>query len=438
MGATGGREPTPGCRGIQGMPRGQHPGEPGGAQVVVVGGGPAGATTAWALARAGFPVTVVDRAHFPRTKPCAEYLSPQVSRILHAMGVLTKVERAGAAQLAGMRIRATDGTVFEGRFAAAHGYRAFRDRGLSLPRERLDALLLAAARHAGARVLEGWRVTGLRRDAGGRVTGVEGTDASGSRAVLPGALVVGADGLHSVVSRRLGLAHRSRLPRRFAFCAHFRGVLDVGDHGEMHVERDGYVGFADVGGGITNVSLVVPAEVATAARGDAAGFLRRWLRAHAQLAPRFAHATLSSEVLSCGPFASRARRAWAPGAALVGDAADFFDPFTGEGIYSAMRGGELLAPFLAEALRAGTPEAADAALRRYGRALDREFRGKRLVEKLVGFTVSRAPLIDHAAGVLRRRREMADLLVGVAGDFVPAREVLRPRFLLALLGPARA
>jgi 2-polyprenyl-6-methoxyphenol hydroxylase-like FAD-dependent oxidoreductase len=70
------------------------------ADVVVVGGGPAGAATAWALARNGVDVLVLDRAHFPRPKPCAEYLSPQASRILSEMGALDAVEQAGAAQLA--------------------------------------------------------------------------------------------------------------------------------------------------------------------------------------------------------------------------------------------------------------------------------------------------------------------------------------------------
>lgn len=408
------------------------------AEVLVVGGGPAGSTTAWWLARAGVRVVLVDRARFPRTKPCAEYLSPQSSRVLHAMGVLESVERAGGAQLAGMRISATDGTTFEGRFLADHGYRGFRDRGLSLPRHTFDALLLENARRAGAEVHEGWRVNALLRAPDGRVIGVRGTDGAGRQGTLHARVVVGADGLRSIVARELGLARRSRLPRRFAFVAHFKGVLGIGEHGEMHVARDGYVGFADIGGGLTNVSLVVPAREAAAASGDAAGFLTRWLAAHPRLRDRFAPAVRVGPVQATGPFASHARRRWAPGAALVGDAADFFDPFTGEGIYSALRGGELLAPFVGRALRAPTPREADIALRGWHHAHRQEFRGKQWVEKLIGLTVAHPALIDHAAGVLRRRREMADLLVGVAGDFVPAREVLRPRFLLALLGSPRA
>jgi flavin-dependent dehydrogenase len=137
-------------------------------------------------------------------------------------------------------------------------------------------------------------------------------------------------------------------------------------------------------------------------------------------------------VLVTGPFASHARRAWAPGAALVGDAADFFDPFTGEGIYAALRGGELLAPFAVDALGASTARQADAALAGYERARRAEFGGKWMVERLISSAVGFAPAINHFARTLEARKDMADLLVGVTGDFVPAREVLRPGYLLNL------
>ena len=94
-------------------------------------------------------------------------------------------------------------------------------------------------------------------------------------------------------------------------------------------------------------------------------------------------------MLATGPFASHARRAWAPGAALVGDAADFFDPFTGEGIYAALRGGELLAPFALQALGADTG-GADAALAAYDRARKAEFAAKWLVERLISSAVVRS------------------------------------------------
>ena len=408
----------------------------GSAEVIVVGGGPAGAATASALARGGVDVLVLDRARFPRAKACSEYLSPEAARVLASMAALDEIERSGAARLTGMRVRAPNGTWMRGRFAAAHGFLGYRDWGLALPRERLDAILLDCARRAGARVEERARVVDLELDRAGRVAGVHLLTPSGA-AVRRAHVVVGADGLRSVVARRLGLARVARWPRRVALVAHYRGVDDVGADGEMHVERDGYGGLANVGGGVTNVAVVVPArrgrEIAAA---GPATFLERWLAARPQLAPRFARAERVSPILATGPFASRARQAWAPGAALVGDAADFFDPFTGEGIYAALRGGELLASRLTAGGSLTDRPALDRALRAYDRARRHEFGGKWIVERVIGATVASCFVMNRVARGLAARRDLADILVGVTGDFVPAREVLRPAFVLRLLAAA--
>ena len=408
-----------------------------GADVIIVGGGPAGAATATALGRAGIDVLVVDRARFPRAKACSEYLSPQASRVLAWMGALEAVEQSGAAHLVGMRVRAPNGTWMRGEFAAApRGFRAFSDWGLALPRERLDAILLDCARHAGARVEECSRVVDVEQDAAGRAIGVR-VQTRDSSTVRRAHLIVGADGLRSVVARRLGLARIGRWPRRIALVAHYRGIADVGDCGEMHVERDGYAGLADIGGGLTNVAVVVPArrgrEIAAA---GTARFFDRWLAARPHLAPRFTSAERVSAILATGPFASHARRGWAPGAALVGDAADFFDPFTGEGIYAALRGGEMLAAHIVAAGDVANRAAADRALRAYDGARRAEFGGKWIVERLIGGAVASHFVMNRAARALAGRRDLADVLVGVTGDFVPAREVLRPAFVLRLLAAA--
>jgi geranylgeranyl reductase family protein len=413
------------------MPADDSP--PRSADVVVVGGGPAGAATAWWLARAGIDVVVVDKARFPRPKPCSEYMSPQASRLLEEMGVLEQVENAGAAQLAGMIIRAPNGSLIRGVFAGTHRWRGHRDRGLSLERTLLDPILLDAARRAGARVVEGARVQDVVLDRAGRASGVSLSSGDAVATTLHARLVIGADGLRSVVARRLGLTRMSRFPRRIALVTHYAGIAGVGELGEMHVERDGYLGVADVGNGRANVAVVIPAARAEELSAGTERFLERWIASRPQLRDRFAGASRVTALRTTGPFASRARRAWAPGAALVGDAADFFDPFTGEGIYAALRGGELLAPYAVAALRATSPLGERTALEAYDRARRHEFGGKWLVERMIGTAVAFPALLDRAAAVLSRRPAMADLLVGVTGDFVPARAVLNPSFLARLL-----
>jgi geranylgeranyl reductase family protein len=410
------------------------------APVVVVGGGPAGSSAAYFMARAGLDVLVLDRARFPRDKPCSEYMSPQASRILEAMGALDAVESSGAAQLTGMRVHAPNGATIHGEFLSDHGYRGFRDRGLAVRRTILDAILLRRAREAGVRVEEGVRVTDILKDASGRVTGVRTSGgAEGSRTITAG-MVIGADGLRSVVGRRLGLIRASRWPRRIALVTHYRNVQGTSQFGEMHVDRGGYLGIAAVGTDLTNVALVVPVSRAAEIAADRTEFLESWIAERPRIAELFSVADRVDPVRATGPFAAAARRAWTPGAALVGDAADFFDPFTGEGIYTALRGGELLAGHVTRAMDERTKGATgDAAIRDYDVARRREFSGKWKVERIVGAAVAFPALINRAANVLSRRRDMADLLVGVVGDFVPPREVLSLGYLLRLmLPPARS
>ena len=404
------------------------------ARVVIVGGGPAGSSAAFFLARAGIDVMVLDRARFPRDKPCSEYLSPQASRILQAMGALGSVEGSGAAQLTGMRVHAPNGATIHGEFAANHGYRGFRDRGLAVRRTILDAILLDRAREAGARVEEGIRVTDVVRNGRGRVTGVLAVSSGGVPRTIAADLVIGADGLRSVIGRRLGLIRASRWPRRIALITHYRNVRGSRLFGEMHVDHGGYLGFAYVGKGLTNVAVVVPVSRAAEIAADRTDFLESWIAERPQIAELFREAERVDPVRATGPFASAARRAWTPGAALVGDAADFFDPFTGEGIYTALRGGELLAGHVAQSVAdTSRGQSGDEAIRCYDRARRAEFSGKWRVERLVGAAVAFPALINRAATVLARRRDMADLLVGVVGDFVPAREVLSPGYLLTLM-----
>jgi flavin-dependent dehydrogenase len=165
--------------------------------------------------------------------------------------------------------------------------------------------------------------------------------------------------------------------------------------------------------------------------GDREGFVKKWIASRPHLAARFAAAEQVTAVRATGPFNSVAASAYAPGAALVGDAADFFDPFTGEGVYAALRGGEILAPFVAEAVRANGTGGLDA-LRAYETARRAEFGGKWKLERIVGMAIAFPSLMNHAARSLAIRKDMADLLVGVAGDFVPAEVVLNPRFLFDL------
>jgi geranylgeranyl reductase family protein len=384
--------------------------------VVVVGAGPAGSATALSLATAGVKVLLLDRARFPRDKPCSEYLSPESTRVLERLGpeVLKAVEAAAPAHLCGMKVVAPSGAGVVGRFETF---------SYALPRTRFDNILLDAARARGVEVREGLKVEELVYN-DGAVAGVVARDTgNGTRDTYRARVVVGADGLRSIVARRLGRVYRTA-PYRIAFTAHVADVRGVRDLGEMHVGRPGYVGFGPIGDGVTTVALVVPVQEAR--RGER--FFQE-LDRFPGIRGRFDAHRIVRRVLATGPFARWSRRPVAKGggALLVGDAADFFDPFTGQGIYSALHGAELASAAVLDHLATG------ASLERYAKARRREFRGKWLLERLIGVAVGWPALIEHVVARLTRRPHLADLLVRATGNCVPARAALSPRVLAGLV-----
>ena len=358
--------------------------------VAVVGGGPAGAAVAGLLARGGARVLLLDAACFPRRKACGECLNPGAVAALRRLGLWEAVAPLAPVALSGW-------TLSDGRRRHSAPFPAGR-LGCAVDRSRLDQALLDWAAAQGAAVREGVRVTGLLRH-GDRVAGV--TTRSGPVAAD---FVVGADGLRSVVQRQLGLqaAHGRRAAPKVAFTAHWAG-LGAGSQGELHFHGPLVCGIAPVGPDRANVTLVLPGALARSVRpAGVAGLLTRW---PGGLGQRFARAQPLEQPLATGPFDQPARAAVAPGALLAGDAAGYYDPLTGQGIYGALRSAELAA----EALAAGALAAYDCRLRA-------EFAPAVRLQRLLDALVRRPALLGAGLGLLSLAPPLGRWLVGLVGD----------------------
>ena len=376
-------------------------------EVIVVGAGPAGAATAIWLARAGRDVLIVERSSFPRDKPCGDCANPGVVEELRRLGV---ADRLGAAlspkELLGWRIEAPDGSAFTGEFggaAAGRDYRAWAVR-----RRDLDHALLDEARRAGARVRFGFRAFDLSRS-GDRVDGVIVRE--GSREVRLGARwVVGADGLRSVVRRRLDLTARPSRLRKIALVSHLRGFADPAQFGELRVRGGRCCGYAPLADG-ANVTLVVPQREASNIRGGARGFFLAAIRDFPEVEKRVRRADMDRRIMVTGPFDCALKGLWAPGAVLVGDAAGYFDPFTGQGIHQALLGARLAAAAVAAALE--EPRAETRMFGRYARQVRRRRAATQALQRMIEAVISRPALMSRFVRTLSR------------GDGTAARWLLR-------------
>lgn len=388
--------------------------------VIVVGAGPGGAATAILLAERGLSVLVLDRARFPRPRVCGEYLSPEAARVLDRLGVLKALDAAGAVALHGMRITAPGGRAVTGRYGALGPWRPYRGHAMAVSRAVLDATLVDRLRALPVDLREGARVTDVVVE-GDRVAGVAVTAAGGETAVVRAPVVVGADGRASVVAQRLG-CRRPHPLRRMALVTYVSGLAGTGGLGEIFVDPPDYAILNPLGPDRVNLGLVVPLADAAPWSARLEDFLLARVRQLPHLARRLAGARLAAPVRALGPLAFRVTPPRHGGVLLVGDAAGFVDPLTGEGVYTALRDAELAAETIAAALRAG--DVSVRGLGAHARARRRAFAGKARVVRALHVAVAHRRLADLAARVLARRPALLDRVLAVLGDYAPARALL--------------
>jgi menaquinone-9 beta-reductase len=390
------------------------------AEVLIVGAGPAGSAAAIHLARAGRDVLLVDAATFPRAKACAEYASPATATELRRCGIPEAAWHATAIPVEGMRVIRGDAS-FDLRYEDRRGRRA---PAWGVDRVAFDALLAAKASAAGARLLEGRRLVSLARTATGWRAGLRGRGGDGVS--VEAVWLIGADGARSRIARLLGAERPVVYPRRLGLVAHYEGADGLTNSGEMHVADDGsYIGLAPTPGGRLNVGMALPLDGATS---RAAERYAAAIAAMPAVAARLGRATRVTPIRGAAPIGHRVAAAAGERWLLVGDAAGFIDPFTGEGIYRAMRSGRAAAVALVNR----DPAAVAAAYRAERR---RAFAAKDALTWLVQGMLAMPSLVGYAANRLDRRAGPRAILGGALGDRRPASDALAPSVLLGALRP---
>lgn len=368
------------------------------ADALVIGGGPAGSTTALLLARSGMKVVLCEARPALPDRVCGMYLCPAGVALLDALGLRHRVE-GSARRLHGMVMVSPGLDRLETRFPTHAGV---PDHGLALPRPALDNALLDAAREAGVDFRLGCRPEPVRSAGGWRVP-APGFDPVEAR------LLIGADGRKSSTARRLGLS----LPvRRSRTAIHIDrpALRETQSLGEMHVFPDGtYIGLNPVNAWTVNVSLVCdPSELRQRPAAEAIN----------DRIARSPHLAGLVEPIPSGarpgvtfPANARVRAAATCDAALVGDASGYIDPLTGEGIFAALWTAEALA----RRVTAGW-HTLPLALAAYATARARNQRAKSILCEVFQQCIGRPWLANGVLRFLARRQAVADSFIGIVGN----------------------
>ncbi|MFB9330484.1 NAD(P)/FAD-dependent oxidoreductase [Paenibacillus aurantiacus] len=372
------------------------------ADVAIVGAGPAGSAAARMLAAQGLRVVILEAQRHPRRKPCGESVNPGAVETLARMGLPPAACYPGdQVSIRGWRLH-YGRSLLQAKFPKALV-------GMSCPRDQLDQWLASEAVRAGAKLLEGACVEGLLRE-GARTCGVTYRLASGRTCELRTSLVIGADGLRSRVARAAGL-NRSGQLKKASFAFHVEASAELGDMIELHLQKGIVVGLAPVGRGLANMTIGVTGEHARHAAGRTEAFIRETTRGMPYLTDKLASAKPVDDVLACGPF-DRPNAAAAPGLMLIGDAAGYYDPLTGQGIYKALRSAELAVPLALAALRSGL----DWPLQQYSIRLRDEFAASGRLQRMIEYGTRHPLLFRGALGGLRWNRRLRERMTASIAD----------------------
>jgi geranylgeranyl reductase family protein len=370
------------------------------ADVIVVGAGPAGSTTAAYLAQAGVDVLVLEKTAFPREKVCGDGLTPRAVKQLLALGI--DMDEPGWVRNRGLR-------VVGGRHRVELPWpelSSFPGYGLVRRRLDFDEVLARHAEKLGARLVERHAVTGpVLDDRTGRVVGVSAKPVddsgrkAGDEAAYHAPIVVASDGVSARMALALGLQKRPDRPLGVAVRTYYTSPRHDDDWMESWLELwdgepgrskllPGYGWIFGMGDGTANVGLGMLNTSTAFGKTDYKDLLRRWLlNTPAEWGFRDDNRVGSVNGAAL-PMGFNRKPHYTRGMLLVGDCGGMVNPMNGEGIAYAMEAGQMAAAAIVQAM--GRPEPArERALASYPAALDAAYGGY--------FTVGRTfvDLIGH-------------------------------------------
>ncbi len=398
--------------------------------VIIVGGGPGGATAAAFLGMKGRSVLLLDKEKWPRDKTCGDAISGKSLSVLSALGMIDAVEKADHGEVSGLTFSSPNGKVVAIPFRKGNQGIA---KGYVCRRMVYDNLLWQnATRKAAAH--ESASVTGVIRE-NGKITGVKAKMQDGSEREYRGKMVIGADGVSSLIAREIRGSDVDPDHTCIAYRAYYSGITGMNGTIEIHFVKSvmpGYFWIFPLENGLANVGVGMVMSDVKKGNVNLQKAMLEAIEKNPLFVDRFANAKLVSPIKAWSlPFGSKKRKLCADNVLLVGDAAGLVDPFSGEGIGNAMLSGRLAAEAADEALSANDTSAAF--LARYDERLWKEIWN----ELQMSYTMQKLGrmewLLNFVVGKAAKSDKAREAIAGTFSNEVAKQEYVSPLFYLKLL-----
>jgi geranylgeranyl reductase family protein len=371
--------------------------------VAIIGAGPAGSSAAIALARKGYSVALLDKEQFPREKLCGDFLNPISWPLLRELEVEREILARSHVKVTTFSFSSFFGEEAEVPLPTSKDGTVF---GLGLRRFDLDHVLLNRAKSEGTRDFQNCKLKELKRESRSWLLRF---DRTGVIQELRATVLIGADGRNSWVGYHLGMTSSAAMQgRAIGFQLRLKSSDPVSGKVEIHLYPGGYAGVVGLGDNTLNLCLAVD-KVRLQHHRSLDRLLQFGLSSNPLLETILRRSELAGEARSVYPVYFPPRRSCGDRVLLVGDAARVNEPVTGEGVYFALKSGQLAARAIDQAFRKSDFSAAH--LYSYERECRSAFRTRWRINAFVRWLIYRPALLSPLVRFSQKRVRLLDSLV---------------------------